>query len=113
MPAGREGVQFGIISDRGPDILVTEELSDRGEGSGTVLLHHPSGKVPELMRGHVDPNPICEYSPDLLRQSIYSRLAAYEDSSDAERLSQDLTFRLIGSEKIWERRAALPTLRNC
>jgi hypothetical protein len=36
--------------------------------------------------------------PDLLRQSIYSRLAGYEDVNDAERLSQDPTFRLIGSE---------------
>jgi hypothetical protein len=45
--------------------------------------------------------------PDLLRQSIYSRLAGYEDLNDAERLSQDPTFRSIGSEKIWERGAAL------
>jgi Transposase DDE domain group 1 len=44
---------------------------------------------------------------DLLRQSVYSRLAGYEDMNDAERLSQDPTFRLIGSEKIWERGAAL------
>ena len=47
--------------------------------------------------------------PDLLRQSIYSRLAGYEDLNDAERLSQDPTFRLIGSEKIWDRGAALPS----
>src|SRR5712691_1670059 len=44
---------------------------------------------------------------DLLRQSIYSRLAGFEDVNDAERLSHDPTFRLIGSEKIWERGAAL------
>ena len=44
---------------------------------------------------------------DLLRQSIYSRLAGYEDVNDAERLSQDPTFRLIGSLRIWERGAAL------
>ena len=37
---------------------------------------------------------------DLLRQSVYSRLAGYEDVNDAERLSQDPTFRLISSEKI-------------
>jgi hypothetical protein len=43
---------------------------------------------------------------DLLRQSIYSRLAGYKDVNDAERLSQDPTFRLIGSRKIWERGAA-------
>ena len=45
--------------------------------------------------------------PDLLRQSIYSRLAGYEDVNDAERLSQDPTFRLVGAGKIWERGAAL------
>ena len=44
---------------------------------------------------------------DLLRQSAYNRLAGYVDVNDAERLSQDPTFRLIGSEKIWERGAAL------
>ncbi len=44
---------------------------------------------------------------DLLRQSIYSCLAGYEDVNDAERLAQDPTFRLMGSERIWERGAAL------
>ena len=43
---------------------------------------------------------------DLLRQSVYNRLAGYEDVNDAERLSQDPTFRLIGSEKIWGRISA-------
>jgi len=42
-----------------------------------------------------------------LRQSVYSRLARYEDVNDAECLSQDPTLRLIGSEKIWDRGAAL------
>ena len=46
---------------------------------------------------------------DLLRQSVYSRLAGYEDVNDAEQLSQDPTFRLIGSEKNWDRGAALPS----
>ena len=44
---------------------------------------------------------------DLLRQSVYSRLAGYEDVNDAERLSEDPALRLIGSEKIWDRGAAL------
>ena len=44
---------------------------------------------------------------DLLRQSVYSRLAGYEDLNDAERVSADPTFRLIGSKKIWDRGAAL------
>jgi hypothetical protein len=40
---------------------------------------------------------------DLVRQSIHSRLAGYEDVNDAERLSQDPVFRLIASRKILER----------
>src|SRR5260370_13977291 len=44
---------------------------------------------------------------DLLRRSIYSRLAGYEDVNDAVRLSQDPTFRLIGSRTIWGRGRAL------
>jgi hypothetical protein len=43
---------------------------------------------------------------DLFGQSVYSRIAGYEDVNDAERLSQDPTFRLIGSEKTWDRGAA-------
>jgi hypothetical protein len=44
---------------------------------------------------------------DLLRQSVYSCLAGYEDLNDAERLATAPTFRLIGSAKIWHRGAAL------
>src|SRR5262245_52632328 len=44
---------------------------------------------------------------DLLGQSVYSRLAGYEDVHDAKRVSADPTVRLIGSENIWERGAAL------
>jgi len=40
---------------------------------------------------------------DLVRHSVCSRLAEYEHVNDAERLSQDPAFRLIGSSKIWER----------
>ena len=43
----------------------------------------------------------------LLRQAVYSRLAGYADVNDAERLAPDPTFRLMGSERIWERGAAL------
>ena len=50
--------------------------------------------------------------PDLLRQSIYSRLTGYEDLNDADRLSRDPTLRLIGSEKIRDRGAALPSWRH-
>ena len=44
---------------------------------------------------------------DLLRQSVYSRLAGYEDLNDAVRVSADPTFRLIGSKRNWDRGAAL------
>ncbi len=43
---------------------------------------------------------------DLVRQSVYSRLAGYEDLNDAERVSVDPTFRLINSQKIWDRGVA-------
>ena len=42
-----------------------------------------------------------------MRQSVYSRLAGYEDLNDAERVSADPTFRLIGSKRNWDRGAAL------
>lgn len=36
---------------------------------------------------------------DLCRQSIYSRLAGYEDTNDAERLAEDPTFRMLASRE--------------
>ena len=44
---------------------------------------------------------------DLLRQSVSSRLAGCADLNDAERLAADPTFRLISSQRIWDRGAAL------
>ena len=44
---------------------------------------------------------------DLLRQSVYSRLAGYEDLNDAVRVSADPTYRLIGSQRNWDRGGAL------
>jgi hypothetical protein len=64
----------------------------------------------ELMAQHLtDPRGRNTQFPfvDLVRQSVYRRVAGYEDVNDAERLSQDPTFRLIGSEQLWERGAAL------
>jgi hypothetical protein len=64
----------------------------------------------QLIEQHVtDPRGTNTRLPlaDLLRQSVYSRLAGYEDVNDAERVSADPAFRLIGSEKIWDRGAAL------
>ena len=84
-----------VTSDGG--LILVRELDER-LGFGELIAQHltdPRGTNTRL--------PL----PDLLRQSVYSRLAGYEDVNDAERLSQDPTFRLIGSEKIWERGAAL------
>ena len=72
-----------------------------GRASGTEPTHRTA---PDRPTGHEQPSlPLA----DLLRQSVYSRLAGYEDVNDAERVSQDPTFRLIGSEKTWDRGAAL------
>ena len=87
-----------ITSDAG--LLLVRELDERlglGQLISDNLTDHRRGKNTQL--------PL----PDLLRQSIYSRLAGYEDLNDAERLSNDPTFRLIGSEKIRDRGAALPS----
>ena len=42
----------------------------------------------------------------LLRQSVYSRLAGYEDTNDAERLAQDPAMRVIVGRRGLERQAA-------
>ena len=84
-----------VTSDGG--LVLVRELDER-LGFGELITRHLAdsrGKNPQL--------PLA----DLLRQSVYSRLAGYEDLNDAARLSQDPTFRLIGSKKIWERGAAL------
>ncbi len=80
--------------------------------SGLILVREMDERLglSELIREHLtDHRGLNSRLPlaDLFRQSVYSRLAGYEDVNDAERLSQDPTFRLIGSEKIWERGAAL------
>ena len=85
-----------VTSDGG--LIVARELDER-LGLGALIAQH----VTDSRRGKNTQFPLA----DLFRQSIYGRLAGYEDVNDAERLSQDPTFRLIGSEKIWERGAAL------
>jgi hypothetical protein len=87
-----------VTSDSG--LLLVRELDERLGLNQLIEEHLTDGR-----RGKNTQLPL----PDLLRQSLYSRLAGYEDVNDAERLSQDPTFRLIGSAKIWERGAALPS----
>jgi hypothetical protein len=85
-----------VISDGG--LILVRELDER-LGLSELIDRHLS----DSRRGKNIQLPLA----DLLRQSIYSRLAGYADVNDAARLSQDPTFRLIGSRKIWERGAAL------
>ena len=85
-----------VTSDGG--LILVRELDERLGLSGLMERH-----LTDSRRGKNTQLPLA----DLVRQSIYSRLAGYEDVNDAERLSQDPAFRLIGSRKIWERGAAL------
>jgi hypothetical protein len=85
-----------VTSDGG--LILVRQLDER-LGFGELIEQH----LTDSRRGKNTQFPFA----DLLRQSIYSRVAGYEDLNDAERLSQDPTFRLIGSEKIWDRGAAL------
>ena len=85
-----------VTSDGG--LVLVRELDER-LGFSQLIEQHLS----DPRRGKNTQLPLA----DLLRQSVYGRLAGYEDVNDAERLSQDPTFRLIGSEKIWERGTAL------
>src|SRR5665647_2706925 len=84
-----------VTSDGG--LLLVRELDER-LGLSELISEHLTDS-----RGKNTQLPMA----DLLRQAIYSRLAGYEDVNDAERLAQDPTFRLMGSERIWERGAAL------
>ena len=78
-------------------LLLVRELDER-LGFGALIERHLADT-----RGKNTQLPLT----DLMRQSVYSRLAGYEDVNDAERLSQDPASRLIGSEKVFERGVAL------
>ena len=85
-----------VTSDGG--LILVRELDER-LGFGELIEEH----LADSRRGKNTQFPFA----DLLRQSVYSRLAGYVDLNDAQRPSQDPTFRLIGSEKVWDRGAAL------
>ena len=50
---------------------------------------------------------------DLFRQSIYSRLAGYEDTNDAKRLAVDPMFRMLASRERRETSVALTSTLHC
>ena len=77
-----------VTSDAG--LLLPRELDER-LGLGALTERHLSD--PRTGRNYQFP------LPDLFRQSIYSRLAGYEDTNDAERLAEDPTFRMLASRE--------------
>ncbi len=85
-----------VTSDGG--LLLVRELDERLGLAGLIQNH--------LVDSRTGRN--TQFSlADLFRQSAYSRLAGYEDLNDATRLARDPTFRLMGSEQVWERGVAL------
>jgi hypothetical protein len=85
-----------VTSDGG--LILIRELDGR-LGLKTLIEEHLSNSRQGLNKQFT--------LADLLRQSVYSRLAGYEALKDAERLAADPTFRLISSQRIWDRGAAL------
>lgn len=85
-----------VTSDAG--LLLPRELDER-LGLSALIERHLSD--PRTGRNFQFP------LADLVRQSIYSRLAGYEYTNDAERLAQDPTFRMLASRERRETSVAL------
>src|SRR2546422_2507639 len=85
-----------VTSDAG--LLLPRELDERLGLDALIerLLTDPC-------TGHNRQFPLA----DLFRQSIYSCLAGYEDTNDAERLAEDPTFRMLASRERRETSVAL------
>ena len=108
-----EFVGSKITSDVG--LLVYRELDERlglTATAGQFLTEQRTGR-----------NVQHELVP-LLRQSVYSRLAGYPDTNDADRLARDPALRLVVSRRASGKRAAarntvgrfepgLPILKGC
>ena len=85
-----------VTSDAG--LLLPREL-DKRLGRDALIEQH----LTDPRSGHNRQFPL----PDLFRQSIYSRLAGYEDTNDAERLAEDPTVRMLASRPRRETSVAL------
>ena len=85
-----------VTSDAG--LLLPRELDER---LGLSALIHRHLSDPRTGRNSQFP------LPDLVRQSLYSRLAGYEDTNDAERLAEDPAFRMLASRERRESSIAL------
>ena len=77
-----------VTSDAG--LLLPRELDERLGLSALIERH-----LTDPRTGRNSQFPLR----DLFRQSIYSRLAGYEDTNDAERLAEDPTFRMLASRE--------------
>jgi Transposase DDE domain group 1 len=85
-----------VTSDAG--VLLPRELDERLGLSALIEQH-----LTDPRTGQNSQFPL----PDLFRQSIYSRLAGYEDTNDAERLAEDPAFRMLASRERRESSIAL------
>jgi len=85
-----------VTSDAG--LLLPREL-DEHLGLSTLIERH----LVDPRTGRNRQFPL----PDLFRQSIYRRLAGYEDTNDAERLAEDPAFRMLASRDRREASIAL------
>src|SRR5215469_14621546 len=85
-----------VTSDAG--LLLSLELDER-LGLSTLIERH----LGDPRTGRNAQFPLA----DLLRQSIYSRLAGYEDTNDADRLAEDPTFRMLASRERRDTKVAL------
>src|SRR5438034_10913759 len=85
-----------VTSDAG--LLLPRELDER-LGLDALIERH----LTDPRTAHNRQFPVS----DLFRQSIYSRLAGYEDTNDAERLAEDPTFRMLASRERRETSIAL------
>jgi hypothetical protein len=92
-------VEFrGATATSDAGLLLPRELDER-LGLSALIERHLS----DPRTGYNRQFPL----PDLFRQSIYSRLAGYEDTNDAERLAEDPTFRMLASRERRETSVAL------
>src|SRR2546429_3823140 len=85
-----------VTSDAG--LLLAREM-DEQLGLGALIERH----LTDPRSGRNRQFPLV----DLFRQSIYSRLAGYEDTNDAARLAVDPTFRMLASRERRETSVAL------
>ena len=92
-------VEFrGATATSDAGLLLPREL-DEHLGLSALIERH----LTDPRTGHNRQFPL----PDLFRQSIYSRLAGYEDTNDAERLAEDPAFRMLACRERRETSGAL------